>query len=91
MFPFLLCSNENDYHSENDSHFGPLRGSLSAIVSTHYRASRGDITFPLHFRTSALRAFGLTLHFRTLAQETCACLGVVIHPYSPMRMIIIRI
>ena len=67
MFPFLLSSNENENHNENDSHFGPLRG-------------RVDITFALHFRTSALRAFGLPLHFSTLAQETCAtgCVGVLV-------------
>ena len=91
MFPFLLSPNENENHNENDSHFGPLRGSLSAIVSTHYRAPRGDITFTLHFRTLARGFAPKIFQFGTLAQETCACLGVVIHPYSPMRMIIIRI
>ena len=31
MFPFLLSSNENENHNENDSHFGPLRGITATL------------------------------------------------------------
>ena len=41
MFPFLLSSNENENHNENDSHFGPLRGRHHFSTSLlHFGAER---------------------------------------------------
>ena len=78
MFPFLLSSNENENHNENDSHFGPLRGRHHFSTSlSHFGAGNALKKISVWHWRSKLRQFW--------------CVSAVTHPYSPMRMIIIRI